>query len=99
MTKERLQLSIQTVKDNIAILESVKDSEEDAGVLLQLEHEKIVLNALEKQMPKKPLDIEKEYDGDYGNCPNCNRSVWDFDDCRICKGCGQALDWSDNNAE
>ena len=53
MKEERLQMSIQTVKENIAILESQEP--EDAGYYLQLEHEKRVLDALEKQMPKRPL--------------------------------------------
>ena len=52
MNIERLQLSIQTVKENIVILENQEP--EDAGYYLQLEHEKMVLDALEKQIPKKP---------------------------------------------
>ena len=36
-----------------------------------------------------------EYNGDYGKCPNCKSVVSDFDDYRMCKCCGQALDWSD----
>lgn len=51
--------------------------------------------ALEKQIPKKPLNIESAYNGDYGDCPICKKSVSDFSDYRICHSCGQALDWSD----
>lgn len=46
--------------------------------------------ALEKQIPKKPVD----YDGKIkvGFCPDCEAVVTsDF-----CDNCGQALDWSDN---
>lgn len=51
--------------------------------------------ALEKQIPKKPLDISKLYNGDYGYCPCCNRVVSDYKEMKVCSGCGQALDWSD----
>ena len=58
----------------------------------------ISINALEKQIPKKP---EESYDGyadgnpviDY-HCPNCYREV-DEDELEHHCECGQALDWSD----
>ena len=94
MTKERLQLSIQTIKDNISILESQKP--EDAGYFLQLEHEKNVLSALEKQIPQKPKKIGEEYINgrwvvDY-ECAACGNP---YADDSYCSCCGQALDWSD----
>lgn len=49
--------------------------------------------ALNKQIPKKPLDIIIEYNGDYGRCPNCNHTVSDYDDLNICRNCGQKLTW------
>lgn len=52
-------------------------------------------SALEKQIPKKPLDISKLYNGDYGHCPCCNRVVSDYKEMKVCSDCGQALDWSD----
>lgn len=61
----------------------------------QLEICKTAKSAIEKQIPKKPLDIEKDYDGDYGKCPNCEKMLLDFEDYKYCKHCGQALDWSD----
>ena len=100
MKIERMKLSIQTVKDNIKILESQEP--EDAGYYLQLEHEKMVLNALEKQIPKKP-DIEGDgYDEngeliyDTGYCPNCRHEfeVY-YDATKYCPNCGQHLDWSE----
>lgn len=77
MKIERLQQSIQTVKENIAILESQQPK--DAGYYLQLEHEKMVLDALEKQIPKKPyLDNDNGvYDKEH--CPNCHRSLFPND--------------------
>lgn len=63
----------------------------------------IAINALEKQIPKKP---EYEADGyadgelvyDYAKCPICGH---DFEyvindwGCEYCSDCGQKLDWSD----
>lgn len=64
----------------------------------------MALNALEKQIPKKPIEeTSKTYDGDDIDvvyiCPKCSRFICfeqeanqgDFPHCH----CGQALDWSD----
>ena len=54
----------------------------------------IAIQALEKQIPKKPYKdnengiYEKEY------CPICHRSLFPNDHHCIC---GQAIDWSDEN--
>lgn len=94
MTLDRMKLSAQTVRDNIAILEECEEPD-DAGYYLQLEHEKFVLECIEKQIPKKPLDIEGDYTALYGNCPNCKNTVCDNEAYKYCNECGQALDWSD----
>lgn len=101
MTLDRIKLSAQTVRDNIAILEQVEDIE-DAGYYLQLEHEKIVLECIEKQIPQKPNFEGDGYD-DSGNliydtwiCPNCgDRYEVDYETHRYCPMCGQFIDWSD----
>lgn len=90
MNIERLQMSIQTVKDNIKILESQEP--EDAGYYLQLEHEKMVLNALEKQMPKK---AHYHHSREKGICPNC-LSVEDTS-ANYCRCCGQLLDFDNDH--
>lgn len=61
------------------------------------ECEKVVLTALEKQILKKPLEIEGDYTALYGICPNCKNMVCDNEDYKHCNECGQALDWSDSN--
>ena len=53
----------------------------------------VATEALEKQIPKKPFNITLEYDGDYGKCPCCGRTVGDFHDLKKCHNCGQLLDW------
>ena len=63
---------------------------------------KTVESAVEKQIPKKPL--EKEIVGvsitgykHKGQCPKCLLTVLQYKG-NYCPNCGQALDWSDNNA-
>lgn len=56
---------------------------------------KIVKQAVEKQIPKKPT----HYDSiPHDRCPNCHNAVKVFCDAHeyhYCLYCGQALDWSD----
>ena len=52
---------------------------------------KLVREALEKQIPKKLKDDGWLY------CPICGRDVL-MDRFDYCPDCGQALDWSDDNA-
>lgn len=74
------------------------------------EEMKIAIEALEKQIPKKPItetvnrgiSVSGEYDIDFNYlCPNCNTVVGDYetDDAfyKFCPDCGQALDWSERN--
>lgn len=54
------------------------------------------IEALEKQIPKKPLNQSEEYDRTYGNCPCCGEMVVDYpDDFRVCSNCGQVIDWGE----
>ena len=57
------------------------------------------VSALEKQIPKKPFHMHKNY-----YCPNCKEGGWMlWDDAvpndkdNFCGKCGQAIDWSDDD--
>ena len=57
----------------------------------------LALEALEKQIPKKPLHMHKNY-----YCPICEEDGWMlWDDAipndmdKYCGKCGQAIDWRD----
>ena len=77
-----------TYEEAIKVIESNRPT---AGYTILCEALDIAIEALEKQIPKKPyLDndngiYEKEY------CPTCHRSLFPNDDHCIC---GQAIDWS-----
>ena len=58
----------------------------------------MAIEALEKQIPKKPLHMHKNY-----YCPICKEDGWMlWDDAipndmdKYCGKCGQAIDWSDD---
>ena len=57
------------------------------------------VEAIEKQIPKKPLHMHKNY-----YCPICKEDGWMLWDDAVpndmdnyCGKCGQAIDWSDIN--
>ena len=55
----------------------------------------MAINALEKQIPKKPIPVDSgvyDYKCDY-ECPNCRKNVDDIE--HHCE-CGQRLDWEDS---
>lgn len=64
------------------------------------EAKNIAIQALEKQIPEKPVN----YDKHYYKCPCCNEDleidddmlfVYDEEPPKFCPKCGQKLDWSD----
>lgn len=57
----------------------------------------IAIQAIEKQIPKEPINKEGGSNGSCGYCPNCNHVVDDYFDYKVCQECGQAIDWSDRN--
>ena len=60
----------------------------------------IAIEALEKQLPKKPIEIKETYTSKIGEfrvakCPNCGKEV--SDRFNVCLECRQNLDWSVEN--
>lgn len=55
-----------------------------------------IINALEKQIPKKPKNFQKCNfpEPSTGDCPVCGEFLIDFTD-NFCGCCGQKIDWSD----
>lgn len=56
----------------------------------------VAIEALEKQIPKKPYDVDTEYKT--FDCPECLSKIYtddDVRDCGYCCVCGQALDWGE----
>ena len=58
---------------------------------------KASIKALEKQIPKEPIQIGDAYGVKYGKCPNCRDQVTHFvkGKEKYCEVCGQRLLWED----
>lgn len=57
---------------------------------------KLAIKALERQIPKKPYDVDTERKT--FDCPECLSTLYinrDMRDCGYCCICGQALDWGE----
>lgn len=60
---------------------------------LNREAKQMAVNALEKQIPQKP--IFDSYHRAGHRCPNCNNTnPWGY---KHCKHCGQRLDWDEEH--
>ena len=91
---------------NNKVLCEIKQKAIENGVITEyVFNERAIMEALEKQIPKKPtphkVEVEKIKIGNANwgkgttiyKCPNCNEFIsrtYDY-----CYNCGQALDWSD----
>ena len=76
--------------------EARKMLENSASSIVVEEAVDVAIDALEKQIPKKPLHMHKNY-----YCPVCKEDGWIlWDDAipndmdKYCGKCGQAIDWS-----
>ena len=58
----------------------------------------IAIEALEKQIPKKPLAGTDFMGNEFRICCKCSAIVKDGEwRANYCPDCGQAIDWSENN--
>ena len=95
-----IEKAIYQLTDLIRDRESFCHRDDFDDVFLQdIEALKVGISALEKQVPKKVLNLMLN-DGDgqlikvfKGICPYCQCIVTN----EYCSRCGQALDWSDEN--
>lgn len=101
-----------TAKKALKLLNDVEFSEKYQGVQEYTEMLIVCQEALGKQIPKKPKRVDKNsvFDGNWKMiCPCCGATLVKrittenesrpvhYNMTKHCK-CGQALDWSDNNA-
>ena len=59
----------------------------------------MAINALEKQIPKKPIKSENQvvrYVNTY-YCPTCELGITGTNIAKWCYHCGQKIDWSDDD--
>lgn len=79
--------------------EAIKELQENIdlpfGSNISKESAKLAIQALEKQIPKKPDFTE---DKEFALCPCCNGKGL-LDKQKYCDNCGQKLDWSEESEE
>ena len=93
MTTEK---AIYQLTDLIRDRESFCHRDDFDDVFLQdIEACKAGIKALEKRKPKRLVKFNETF----YSCPDCMKYFNGMVKPRYCSGCGQALDWSDENAE
>lgn len=106
MSNETMYEKEKEITDKIDVKEAIKMFQN----LIFVENHKIAENhcrklaieALEKQIPKKPILKEYGFFGPYPFCSWCDNVLintrndsWHKE--KFCPNCGQALDWSEQN--
>ena len=99
MDEKKVREAIELIKQEIYILEEFANY---GGIIEEKKKKHIglyntAIEALEKRLPKKPIDKRRVKDNDtiygyVGICPSCNGIV---DDSMIVCDCTQVLDWSE----
>ena len=103
MTESEAKKNLETLEKFYRISKSGSALHEVLINFVTLENLVAAIQALEKQIPKKP---EYEADGyadgelvyDYAKCPICGHDFeYGINDwgCEYCSDCGQKLDWRD----
>lgn len=99
MNEKKVKEAIKLLKEEIYVLEELKSHID----IIEKQKKKHIglyntaIEALEKQLPKKPIEVNDAYTPKIGEfrvakCPNCGKEVSDrFDVCFECK---QNLDWN-----
>lgn len=104
MDEKKVREAIAKEKETIKTLEDVVVSGKTGSLRRwakdTIENSTIIIEALEKQLPKKPKEEKDTYThkiGEFrvGKCPNCLAEV--SDRFGVCVDCGQNLDWSVEN--
>lgn len=81
--------------DNFLVQQIANTARENGIGELFVLNKKTIMDALSKQMPKKPVDLAKSEL--YGRCAVCGKAVHVGE--RYCDQCGQKLDWGEEDGK
>lgn len=103
MDEKKVREAIALMKIQITIIKKIPEFLElKEKTDEQIEERQTAIEALEKQLPKKPdfkgdgCDQEGNLIYDTWICPNCEEYYEvEYDDYDYCPNCGQRLDWSE----
>lgn len=93
-----LKITIDIGEQKIEYNKTFEHKNDNEPIEKSIGHAKTAIEALEKQLPKKPIEVNDAYTPKIGEfrvakCPNCGHEVSDRFD--VCFECGQKLDWSE----
>lgn len=97
MDEKKVREAIEAFQGQVDWLKRIDDKGCEEARRCCIEYFKTAIEALEKQLPKKPVDRSLVKDngdvsGFIGRCPSCNEII---DDTTTVCDCGQKLDWSE----
>lgn len=78
--------------------EAIRKIEENGGDAIKAVEEAcfVACEALEKQIPKKPISVDDEIFGDSYECPVCGYNIGSYE-LDYCDKCGQKLKWGEDD--
>ena len=100
MTREEAAKRIEYLKFKAEVVLANSNTESvwlKAGVEATITALTMAVEALEKQIPKKPVNYDSV---PHSRCPVCNNAVKVFEDAHkhhYCLYCGQRLDWEEED--
>lgn len=102
MNEKKVREAIEAFQGQVDWLKRIDDKECEESRRCCIEYFETAIEALEKQLPKKPTYEGDGYapDGtfiwDEWLCPHCgSRYEVDYDDYSYCPNCGQRIDWEE----
>lgn len=91
-----------TDQDALKYIKDANRNNQMVGVLPKSDIGKCVIQALEKQIPKKPCYTFSEDEEILASCEICDSNIdwtyqghWRKGQPKYCRNCGQKIDWSD----
>ena len=101
LAKITQNISVQMVdRMDDAVIEAIEKAAKEAGITdLFIINKKSVIDALKKQIPKKPSFSPFGYRTEANDirfvfCSTCQKHFMNDTDIKYCPNCGQAIDWS-----
>ena len=82
-----------TIEQQIYAYKQLKENNQAFFINNHEEADRII-EALEKQIPKKALKIQQGDKLKFGTCPCCEKRISTVEGGNYCQNCGNAMDWS-----
>ncbi|MEF2607766.1 MAG: hypothetical protein U0M87_11975 [Schaedlerella sp.] len=92
MDEKKVREAIEAFQGQVDWLKRIDDKECEESRRCCIEYFETAIEALEKQLPKKPIEHPAKFAAFY-ECPSCGDV--DVYGQKNCDNCGQRLDWSE----